>query len=150
MTAGTEQRTEGNGLERHVLVVDDHDSMRRALAELIETRANLNVSAAATAEEAVRLLDDAPPDLVVADLDLPGMDGIELTRILHVRRPELPVLMLSSHSAERFEKPALAAGARAYLMKRQAATFLIPTILRHLDIPDDDAGRRSDGNGSHN
>ncbi len=147
MTAGAERPTEHNGHERRVLVVDDHDSMRRALTELIETRARLDVCAAATAEEAVRLLDDAPPDLVVADLDLPGMDGIELTRILHVRRPELPVLVLSSHSAERFEQPALAAGARAYLVKREAATFLIPAILHHLDVPEAGDGSPSPGQG---
>lgn len=147
MTTCTERPTEHEGLERRVLVVDDHDSMRRALAELIETRAKLNVCAAATAEEAVRLLDDAPPDLVVADLDLPGMDGIELTRILHVRWPELPVLVLSSHSAERFEEPALAAGARAYLAKREAATFLIPAILRHLEVSETGDGVPSPGDG---
>jgi DNA-binding NarL/FixJ family response regulator len=123
---------EGSG--KRVLVVDDHDAMRRALAELIETRDELRVSAvAASAEEAMAMLDEARPDLVVADVELPGMSGIELTRILHERRPDLPILVLSSHPPARFEQSALAAGARAYLVKRKAAGHLVPEIMKCLN-----------------
>jgi len=120
---------------RRILVVDDHDAMRRALSDLIESREGLTVCAvAASAEEAVALFDATSPDLVVADLSLPGMDGIELTRVLRDRRPDLPVLVVSSHSPKRYAERALAAGARAYLPKREAVAALVPAILESLGL----------------
>ncbi|MGD2115908.1 MAG: response regulator transcription factor [Acidobacteriota bacterium] len=130
----TQSRRSPTGDAKHVLVVDDHDAMRQALMELIETCDELRVSAAAaSAEEAVEVLGRAHPDLVVADVELPGMSGIELTRLLHELRPDLPVLVLSSHPPGRFEQPALDAGACAYLVKREAARSLVPIILEHLN-----------------
>lgn len=118
---------------RRILVVDDHGAMRRALCELIDSHEGLTVCAVAeSAEEAVALFEATSPDLVVADLSLPGMDGIELTHALRDRRPDLPVLVVSSHPPKRYAERALAAGARAYLPKREAATTLVPAILESL------------------
>lgn len=121
--------------EWRILVVDDHDAMRQALSDLIESREELTVcGAAASAEEAVALFETAGPDLVVADLSLPGMDGIELTRALRDRRPDLPVVVVSSHPPRRYAERALAAGVRAYLPKREAVTALVPTIFESLGL----------------
>jgi len=115
--------------QQKVLVVDDHDSMRRALSELIDLQRDLSVcAAAATAEDAIRALEECRPDAAVVDVSLPGMSGIDLTRLLHARWPDLPVVVISSYPAERFERAALDAGAHAYLVKRKAAVQLIPVL----------------------
>jgi len=112
-----------------VLVVDDHDAMRHALSELIELQRGLAVCAAtATAEDALEAVDGQPPDAAVIDVSLPGMNGIELTRWLHARWPDLPVVVISSHPAIRYEQAALDAGALAYLVKRDAARHLIQVL----------------------
>ena len=117
------------GTEQKVLVVDDHDSMRRALSELIDLQRDLAVcAAAATAEDAIRTLEECRPDAAVVDVSLPGMSGIDLTRLLHARWPDLPVVVISSYPAERFERAALDAGAHAYLVKREAAVQLIQVL----------------------
>jgi len=119
---------------RRVLVVDDHDAMRRALADLIDAQGDLAVCAAtATAEEAIDLLDGCRPDAAVIDVSPPGMSGIELTRRIHRLLPRGPVLVISSHPATRYERPALEAGAHAYLAKREAAGNLVAMLRRSMD-----------------
>jgi DNA-binding NarL/FixJ family response regulator len=133
-----------------VLLVEDHQAMREAVAELLETDDRLRVWAATeSAEDALGLLDrDLPeraaagdPDIAVVDLDLPGMNGLELTGELHDRYPDLPVVILSSHTAEQCEEEALAAGALTYLPKERAAAELVDLVHTVLDQPS--AQRRS-------
>jgi DNA-binding NarL/FixJ family response regulator len=122
--------------------------MRRALAELIDVQRDFSVCAAtATAEDAILALDEVQPDAAVVDVSLPGMSGIDLTRLLHARWPTLPVVVISSFPAARFEQPALDAGAHAYLVKRETAGHLIQVLRRGLDrarharfAPDDRPG----------
>ncbi len=112
-----------------VLLVEDHDALRDAFAELISADDELIVPVAVrSAEEALSRFREAAPDLAVVDISLPGMDGLELVRRLRRLEPELPVVVLSSHSVERWEAPALEAGARAYLVKSRAPRELIAVI----------------------
>lgn len=130
---------------RRVLLVEDHDAMRSAVAELLETDERLTVwGAAESAEVALDLMDGDPaglaaddgvPDVAVVDLDLPGMNGLELTEELHRRSPDLPVVVLSSHPADQYEEEALDAGARTYLPKERAATELVDLVHAVLDLP---------------
>jgi len=128
---------------RSVLLVEDHEAMRDAVAELLETDERLSIWAAAgTAEDALELLDgDRPPsanggpDVAVVDLDLPGMNGLELTGELLRRTPSLPVVVLSNHPANDYEEEALDAGARTYLPKERAAVELVELIHAVLDLP---------------
>lgn len=120
---------------RRILLVEDYRDMREALAELIETDDQLQVQGAfETAEEALDRLEDGVPDLAVIDLDLPGMDGLELAAELRRRAPRLPVVILSSHSPLRYEEAARRAGARCYLAKDRAAFELVDTVLSLIHI----------------
>lgn len=121
---------------RRILLVEDHEAMRVAVAELIETDRRLAVWAATgSAEEALERLETGWPDLAVVDLDLPGMQGLELVAELHRRSPELPVLVLSSHPADRYETAALDAGALGYLPKERAAFELVELVDELLGLP---------------
>lgn len=121
---------------RHILLVEDHGPMRQAVAELLEADEELDVLAAVeTAEEALELLGKERPDLAVVDLNLPGMHGLELVAELERRVPGVPVVVLSSHSSERFGPVALDAGARAYIEKIRTTTDLVKTVRAILDLP---------------
>lgn len=109
--------------------------MRNAVTELLETDGRLNVcDAVESGEDALATLEDGAPDLAVIDLDLPGMNGFELISCLHSRVPGVPVVVLSSHAAARFEGPTLQAGARAYVPKDRAADDLMGTVRRVLGL----------------
>jgi DNA-binding NarL/FixJ family response regulator len=121
---------------RNILLVEDHEPMRLAVAELIEADDLLGVMAAVeTAEEALEVLGSQRPDLAVVDLNLPGMHGLELVAELERRAPGVPVVVLSSHSSERFGPVALDAGARAYIEKIRTTTDLVKTVRDLLEMP---------------
>lgn len=124
---------------RRILLVEDHPAMREAVAELLETDDQLDVLAAVeSAEEALDLIGsgdtDLPVDLAVVDLNLPGMHGLQLVAELD-RRAHIPVIVLSSHSSERYGPVAIDAGARAYVEKIRTATELLETVHQVLDLP---------------
>lgn len=128
---------EDRDLGGRILLVDDDESLRHALAEMIDQADGLAVSAAVgSAEEALERLDEVHPDLAVVDISLPGANGITLTRLLRRRLPGLPVLVLSSLAPAQMERPALAAGALAYLNKPHAIVELIAIIRSALDRDD--------------
>lgn len=106
---------------RRVVLVDDHAVVRRGMRQLFEAEADFEVGGeAGDVNEAFRLVESCAPDLVVSDLTLEGRDGLELTKQLHTHYPELPVLIVSMHDELLYARRALAAGARGYVMKRQA------------------------------
>lgn len=124
---------------RRILLVEDHRAMREAVTELLEADDRLDVLAAVeSAEEALELIGShglaLPVDLAVVDLNLPGMNGLQLVAELD-RRAHIPVVVLSSHSSDRFGPVALDAGARAYVEKIRAASDLIETVRQVLELP---------------
>ena len=128
---------------RHILLVEDHGPMRQAVAELIEADEQLDVLAAVeTAEEALELLGKERADLAVVDLNLPGMHGLELVAELERRFPSVPVIVLSSHSSERYGPVARDAGARAYIEKIRTTTDLVKTVRAILELPSRDRRAR--------
>lgn len=107
-----------------VLLVDDHAVVRRGLRSFLETEADLQVvGEAGDGEQAVALADQLRPDVVVMDLVLPGIDGVEATRRLRAAtgkgegRSKPAVLVLSSFAGDEKVFPALEAGAVGYLLK---------------------------------
>jgi DNA-binding NarL/FixJ family response regulator len=101
-----------------LFVVEDHPVMRQMVCEAIERRAEWVLSGAAvSAEEAMGALTVMPVDLVLVDVSLPRMNGIELVRALRERRPELRCLMLSGHAEGSYAAQALSAGALGYILK---------------------------------
>jgi DNA-binding NarL/FixJ family response regulator len=101
-----------------VLIVEDHDYMASVLIRLLEKRSNLNVTARAkTAEEALDMLRELEVALLLVDVSLPNMNGIDLVAKLREEYPALPCLMLSGHHASHYVERALEVGARGYILK---------------------------------
>jgi len=101
-----------------VLLVDDHVVVRRGLASLLASLGNFAVVGEATdGDEAIRLVGDARPDLVLMDLSMPRLSGLEATRRLRQSHPATHILVLSMHEDEEFVAQALLAGAGGYVVK---------------------------------
>ncbi|SDS58743.1 DNA-binding response regulator, NarL/FixJ family, contains REC and HTH domains [Friedmanniella luteola] len=112
-----------------VLIVDDHAIVRGGLAALLGTAADLDVvGQAADGEEAVRLVEELEPDVVLMDLSMPGMDGVQATRALLGRRPAVHVLVLTSMSEQRWILEALEAGAEGYLLKHSEPEAILAAV----------------------
>ena len=112
-----------------VLLVDDHAIVRRGLKSLLETEPGVAVVAeAGDGLEAVRACAEHQPDLAIVDVGIPKLNGLEVAaRMQKLDRPPL-VIILSMHSDEAYILRALAAGARAYLLKDATDEDLIPAI----------------------
>jgi DNA-binding NarL/FixJ family response regulator len=112
-----------------VLLADDHSIVRRGLRSLIETEPDLKVVAEASdGLETLKLCEEHRPDTVILDVGMPKLNGIEVAERLQ-KLPRPPnVLMLSMHADESYIIRALAAGARAYLLKDATDEDLIPAL----------------------
>ena len=112
-----------------ILLVDDHAIVRRGLKSLLETEQDVQVvGEASDGLDAFRLCEELRPDLVVADIAMPNMNGIELTARLQKHEQPPRVLILSMHADESYILRALAAGARAYLLKNATDEDLLPAV----------------------
>ena len=101
-----------------VLIADDHAVVRAGLAQLLGTFDGVElVGAAADGEQAVSLCEERRPDVVLMDLEMPVLDGIEATRRVRAARPEIAVVVLTSFSDRERILRALDAGAAGYLLK---------------------------------
>jgi two-component system response regulator NreC len=111
-----------------VLVADDHSIVRRGLRNLLESDGHSVVAEAADGLEAARLCEDQRPDLVILDIGMPKLSGIEVAaRARKLDRPP-GIIILSVHGDESYIMRALVAGARAYLLKNSTDEDLIPAI----------------------
>lgn len=116
-------------LKRSILVVDDHPMMRQGLAQLINHEPDLTVCCEAdTAERALEIIAETKPDLVLADVTLPGKSGLELIKDLRALEPGLPVLVISMHDESVYAERVLRAGARGYIMKQEGGKKLMQAI----------------------
>ena len=108
-----------------IMLVEDHAVVAEALVRLLQERGSHKVVAVAdSAEAAQERLADLEPDLLIVDVTLPKMNGIELVAKLHETHPQLRCLMLSGHSAAQYVNRSLAAGARGYLLKEDIGGIL--------------------------
>jgi two-component system invasion response regulator UvrY len=112
-----------------VLLVDDHAVVREGYRRLLERDDSLVVVAeAATAADAIRCDDELKPDVVVLDIALPGVSGIEILRRIIARRPRACVLMFSMYQDGIYATRAINAGARGYLSKASAPDLLVEAV----------------------
>lgn len=112
-----------------LLLVDDHPFYRDGIREMLAGHPEVEVVAeAATGEEALAAADEHAIDIAVMDLALPGMTGLETTRELTARHPELIVLVLSMHGDDEAVMAAIRAGATGYLMKDIGVTQLVSAL----------------------
>jgi DNA-binding NarL/FixJ family response regulator len=112
-----------------VLLVDDHPLVREGLVNLINQQADLQVCGEAGGEpEALELIRTAQPHVAIVDLSLESGSGIELIKSIKAMFPAVTVLVLSMHDESLYAERALRAGARGYVMKREAAKKVIQAI----------------------
>ena len=111
----------------YVVLADDHDLVRGGLQGLIELLPGVEVIAqASSGEELLSLLESVKPDLVITDINMPGINGLEAIARIRLRNPVLPILVLSMHDTPDFVQQAVANGANGYLTKNAA-----PSELQH-------------------
>jgi DNA-binding NarL/FixJ family response regulator len=121
--------SEKNLTPHSILIVDDHHIIRKTLRKWLDAvypgTTFLEVS---NGEEAVALLDNTPVELVLMDMHLPGMNGIEAVKRIKSDHPETFVVMLTVQEDNFYLNSAISAGANAYVVKREMYEELIPTI----------------------
>jgi NarL family two-component system response regulator LiaR len=114
-----------------VMIVDDHEMVRHGAAGYLEAQDDIKVVAEAdSGEEAVRLVREHIPDVVLMDLVMPGMDGVEATRKVKDISPRTHIIVLTSYHQDEHIFPALQAGAISYLLKDVKAEELVDAIRR--------------------
>ncbi len=112
-----------------VMICDDDPIVREALAAYIDREPSLHVAGTVeTAEDCLQTIDRVNPDVVLMDLALPGIDGIEATRAIRTRRPSTTVLVLTTFSTDEQVKAAIGAGAAGFLLKSTTAAALVAAV----------------------
>jgi len=111
-----------------ILVVDDHPIVRAGVRQLIQQIPSASVEEAETGEEGYRLFQELYPDMVILDITLPGIGGLEVLRRIRANREDAKVLMFSMHEDPVFASRAMQAGARGYITKNNAADHLVEAI----------------------
>ena len=112
-----------------ILIADDHGLMRAGLHAMLEDEPAVEVvGEAASGEEVLQLAGEVSPDIVLLDINMPGMDGIETTRRLRISYPQTRVLILTVYAEESLLREAIQAGASGYIIKRAAEEELITAI----------------------
>jgi DNA-binding NarL/FixJ family response regulator len=121
-------------LVRSVLIVDDSPVVRKALCELFTREEEFDVCGEAeNGRDAIERARELYPDLIVTDLSMPVMNGIEETRLLKQLMPAVPVIIYSAYSDRYVEKEARAAGASAIISKSQPVANLVEKARSVLD-----------------
>ena len=117
-----------------ILIVDDHPMMREGLRTLISRERDLIVCGEAeTAGQALDAVANLKPDLVLADITLPGRNGIELIKDICALQQAMLILVISMHDEALYAERALRAGARGYIMKEEGGPTMIKAIRQVLD-----------------
>lgn len=130
-----------------VLIVDDHVIVREGLRALLETQPDIKiVGEAANGQEALNKVVEVKPDIVLMDITMPGINGLEATRQIKQRNPDVKILVLTVHEGDEYFFKMLTAGASGYFVKggssselvsamrivRQGDVYLYPTVAKKL------------------
>jgi DNA-binding NarL/FixJ family response regulator len=116
-------------IKRRILIVDDHPIFRNGLAQLINQEHDLMVCGEAEDyHNALKGVNDLRPDMVIVDITLKNMSGIDLIKDLHKTRKGLPMLVISMHEESLYAERSLRAGAKGYIMKQEASELVIEAI----------------------
>lgn len=112
-----------------IVIVDDHEIARRGIRSVLSGNPDLQVIAEMTdGEEAVQRVRELLPDIILLDISLPGMSGLEAANTIRRRSPDSRVIFVSQHDSVLLAKDALRAGARGYVVKSDAGRDLLSAI----------------------
>jgi len=113
-----------------VLIVDDHAIIRRGVQGILRGHPEWELCGEAeNGQEAVRLAGELKPEVIIMDVSMPGMNGVEATRVIKKNLPEAKILLLTLHMSVDLVRSAFKAGARGYVLKSDAEQDLIRALL---------------------
>lgn len=128
-TAGPDSRSGGMGQKIRILLADDHAVVRQGLGRILAAEPDMEIIAeAANGREAVERAEDLKPDVVVMDVAMPEVNGIEATRALMASSPQIKILAVSMHKEAVYVREILRAGARGYLIKDAQDQDLVEAV----------------------
>lgn len=113
---------------KRIVIVDDHEAVRRGVRELVERPDRVIVGEAADGDTALRLVADEQPDLVILDFSIPALNGVQLTKKIVTQSPKTEILLFTMHDKEDLQMEALRAGARGYVLKSDQADILLQAV----------------------
>lgn len=114
----------------HIMIVDDHPVFRQGMRDVLETEPRISVvGEASDGEQAIAVADDVQPDVILMDINLPTMNGLQVTREIKARRPETKFVMITGYDDAEQVFHALRVGAAAYCPKDISPEALIGVIL---------------------
>ncbi len=123
------ERTSPDAAKLRILLVEDHELVREGVRVLVGTQADMEVvGEAGDGRTAIRLAEELRPDVVVMDISMPDMNGLQATEKLKRLRPEIKILTLTRHTDVGFLQQLLGAGASGYILKQSASTELLSAI----------------------
>src|SRR3989442_11988333 len=112
-----------------ILVADDHEIVRRGLCAILESHTGWEVCGeAADGREAVEKAEQLNPDVVILDIGMPSLNGLEATRQILKNNPRATILVLTLHDSDQVVREVLNAGARGFLLKSDAARDLVAAV----------------------
>ena len=112
-----------------ILVVDDHEIARRGIRSVLRGNANIEiVGEAADGEQGIRLAGELHPDIVLLDVSLPGMSGMEAAPAIRTASPNSRIIFVSQHISRTLAEKALKEGASGYVVKSDAGLDLLPAV----------------------
>lgn len=120
-----------------VLIVDDSPLDRRLVSGILERNSDWVIGTAVDGLEALTAVVEQAPDIVVTDMQMPNMNGLELVKALRQQFPHIPVVLMTAQGSEELAVEALRAGASSYVPKRAIAQDLLPTVRRILTAASD-------------
>jgi two-component system response regulator NreC len=110
----------------NIVLADDHPVIRKGIKSLLKTETDFNIiGEAGNGAEAVELVTRLQPDILVLDIMMPGLNGLEVTRELKIKCPHTAIVILSMHSHDAYVIEALRSGAKAYILKDSFTDDLI-------------------------
>jgi len=112
-----------------VLIVDDHAFIRRGVQTILHSYPEWEFCGEAeNGKEAIRLADELKPEVIIMDVSMPGLNGIEATRAIRKTQPDVKIVLLTLHESAELLRSAFRAGARGYLLKTDAEQELVKAL----------------------
>jgi DNA-binding NarL/FixJ family response regulator len=124
----------GNSFKKSIVIVDDHPLMRKGLSQTLETDPIFEViEQLDRGEELIQKMDELNPELIIVDVSLPGMSGLELVKHIISQREDQKILVVSRHDESLYAERVIRAGAKGYVMKLEAGEVLLKAARKVLN-----------------